>query len=177
LTVNNKLSKWSVGRGPSGLSINTACNLLAACVDDNKIQEYSTSNGSLVREIRLKSNDSELLRPYHVIQWASGQFVTSCLDVNSRAFDVVAADINGRVVVSYKNQLQLTGEPIFSAPCHLAVDKSNECILVADCGNNRIVILNRSSNGCAREFNVASVDGGLQRPSIHVFLSTSHKVD
>ena len=27
LTVDNQISKWSVGRGPRGLSINTSCNL------------------------------------------------------------------------------------------------------------------------------------------------------
>jgi hypothetical protein len=82
LTVDNKISKWSVGRGPSGLSINTACNLLVACCDDKKIQEYTTS-GSLVREICLKSNDGKSLSPLHVIQLTSGQFVVSCYDVNS----------------------------------------------------------------------------------------------
>ena len=60
LTVDNKISKWSVGGGPRGLSINTACNLLVACFKDRKIQEYTTS-GSLVREICIKSNDGKSL--------------------------------------------------------------------------------------------------------------------
>jgi hypothetical protein len=46
--------------------------------------------------------------------------------------DVVEVDVNGRVVVSYKNQLQSTTKQNFSVPRHLAVDKNNKCILVAD---------------------------------------------
>jgi DNA-binding beta-propeller fold protein YncE len=78
--------------------------------------------------------------------------------------DVVELDANGQVLVSYTNQLQSTTQQNFSWPCHLAVDKNNECILVADNWNNRIVILSRSLNCRAREFNVKSVDGGLQYP-------------
>jgi hypothetical protein len=63
LRVDNKICKWSVGRGPCGLSINSACNLLVACWDDEKIEEYETRSGSLVREIRLKSNDGKSLNP------------------------------------------------------------------------------------------------------------------
>jgi hypothetical protein len=162
LTVDDKISKWSVGGGPRGLSMNTACNLLVACWRDNRIQEYTTS-GSLVREIGIKSNDSSSLSPYHVIQLTSGQFVVSCL-VNNFVYDVVELNANGQVVVSYKNQLHSTTQPNFDWPRSLAVDKHNECILVADCSNHRIVILSRALNCRAREFNVMSVDGGLQWP-------------
>jgi 6-phosphogluconolactonase (cycloisomerase 2 family) len=78
--------------------------------------------------------------------------------------DVVEVDSKGRVVVSYTNQLQSTTRHKFNGPRRLSVDKNNEFILVADKDNNRIVILNRSLNSCARELNVMSVDGGLQEP-------------
>jgi DNA-binding beta-propeller fold protein YncE len=164
LTVDNKISKWSVRYGPRGLSVNTACNLLVVCQWDKKIQEY-TKSGSLVREILLKSNDDETLYPYHAIQLTSGQFVVSCWDANRYdGHNVVESDANGQVSFSYTNQLQSTTQQNFSLPCHLAVDKNNECILVADSWNNRIVILSRSLNCRACEFNVMSVDGGLQYP-------------
>ena len=165
LTVDNKISKWSVGGGPRGLSINTACNLLVACYNDKKIQEYTTS-GSLVREICPKSNDGKSLNPWHVIQLTSGQFVVCCRrDVNSRASDVVELDANGQVLVGYTNQLQSTTKQNFSWPRHLAVDKNNEFILVADNMNDRIVILSRSLNCRAREFKALSIiDGGLRYP-------------
>jgi DNA-binding beta-propeller fold protein YncE len=157
LRVDNKICKWSVGKGPCGMSINSACNLLVAC--DYNIEEYETRSGSLVREIRLKSNDDKSLDPWHVIQLTSGQFLVSCYN------DVVEVDVNGRVVVSYTNQLQSTNKHKFYWPRRLAVDKNNECILVADCGNDRIVILSRSLNRCARQFDVTSLHGGLKRPS------------
>jgi DNA-binding beta-propeller fold protein YncE len=168
LSVNNRISMWSVGRTPCGLSINNACNLLVACCclldSASKIQEYTT-NGSLVREICIQSNDGKWLSPYHVIQLTSGEFVVSCQDVNRGVSDVVELDANGQIVVSYTNQLQTTTQQNFSWPRHLAVDEKSQCILVADCLNNRIVILSRSSNCRSQEFNAMSNDGGLQYPS------------
>jgi DNA-binding beta-propeller fold protein YncE len=171
LRVDNKICKWSVGSGPMCLSINTACNLLVACCNDRKIEEYNTTSGSLVREICLKSNDGMSLFPWHVIQLTSGQFVVSCHvgDCSSGVHDVVEVDVKGRVVVSYTNQLRSTIKRNFSYPCHLVVDKNNEYILVADCRNNRIVILSRSLNRCAREIDVTSVDDGLRGPTCFHF--------
>jgi 6-phosphogluconolactonase (cycloisomerase 2 family) len=83
---------------------------------------------------------------------------------NNEVYDVVEVDTKGRVVVSYRNQLKSTTQHEFNDPRHLSVDKNNEFILVADTDNNRIVILDRSLKSCARELNVTSVDGGLQRP-------------
>jgi DNA-binding beta-propeller fold protein YncE len=167
LRVDNKISKWSVGGGPMGLSINSACNLLVACFSDKKIAEYETRSGSLVREIRLASNDGKSLYPWHVIELTSGQFLVSCRvgKYPNDVYDVVEVDVNGRVVVSYTNQLQSTNKQNFRGSYRLAVDKNNECILVADCNNNRIVILSRSLNRCAREFDVTSLHGRLREPS------------
>jgi DNA-binding beta-propeller fold protein YncE len=171
LTVDKKISKWSVGRGPCGLSINTACNLLVACAKDMKIEEYTTI-GSLVREIRPWNQKGLSLIPLHAIQLANGQLLVSCQYEKSNVCDVVELDARGRVLVSYTNQLKSTTQQNFSHPRHLAVDKNNKCILVADNLNNRIVILSRSSTCRAREFNVMSVDGGLQYPScLHFNLS------
>jgi hypothetical protein len=61
LSRNNQVFSWCVDSWPQGLSINTACNLLVACFEANKIVEYTTS-GSLVREICLKSNDVEFMQ-------------------------------------------------------------------------------------------------------------------
>jgi DNA-binding beta-propeller fold protein YncE len=77
LTVNKKKSRWPVGRGPRGLSINAACNLLVACYIDDRIQEYNSTNGSLLREVRFNSR-ARRLRPYHVMQLTSGKFLVGC---------------------------------------------------------------------------------------------------
>jgi DNA-binding beta-propeller fold protein YncE len=157
LTGHNEISKWRVdGKWPTGLSINAACNLLVTCTGDRKLLEY-TPSGSLVREIRLQSTSS----PLHAIQLTSDQFVV-CTSNLGRDSDVVEVNLQGRVVTSYKNQLQSTTRHQFNYPRHLAVDKNNECIFVADWDNARIVMLSRSLK-CAREFN-ASVDGSRYKP-------------
>jgi DNA-binding beta-propeller fold protein YncE len=125
LAGDNQVFKWRVddsSEQPTGLSINAACNLLVSCSYDKKLLEY-TSNGSLVRKIRLEST----MRPRHAIQLTSDQFVVSTYDD-----DVVEVNSRGQVVVSYKNQLQSTTRHQFKLPHHLAVDKNNECIFVAD---------------------------------------------
>jgi hypothetical protein len=166
LSGNNQVFSWLVF-DPRGLSINTAYNLLVGCFYANKIIEY-TARGLLVREFCLKSIDVEL-RPWHAIQLSSDQFVVSCQNETEEVYDVVEVDTKGRVVVSYTNQLQSTTQHKFKRPRRLSVDKNNEFILVADMLNNRIVILNRSLNCCARELNVMSVDGGLRSASCLYF--------
>jgi hypothetical protein len=171
LTGDNHVFKWQVddSRKPYGLSINDACNLLVTCCDDKKLLEY-TSSGSLVRGIRLEWTMS----PWHAIQLTSDQFVVCTSYDDRRSYDydddddddddddVVEVNSRGQVVVSYKNQLQSTTRHQFDEPRHLAVDKSNECIFIAEHGNDRIVMLSRSLK-CAREFN-ASLDGIRLRP-------------
>jgi hypothetical protein len=175
LSANNKVSKWSVGRYPRGLAINTARNLIVASFWTRKIQEYNTAIGSLVREISLKSIDAELL-PFHAIQLTSDQFVVSCVNLTNSAHDVVEIDTKGRVVVSYRNQLKPTTQHEFNWPRHLSVDENNEFIFVADIVNDRIVILDRSLKSCARELNMNSVDGGLEKPSCLYFNSSQNRL-
>jgi DNA-binding beta-propeller fold protein YncE len=114
----------------------------------------------------------------HAIQLTSDQFVVSYWNGNltNKVHDVVEVDTKGRVAVSYTNQLQSTTQQEFDYPRRLSVDKNNEFILVADRDNNRIVILNRSSNGRARELNVTSVDGGLQQPSCLYFDTSQNRL-
>jgi DNA-binding beta-propeller fold protein YncE len=166
LSGNNGVFSWHVDGSPGGLSLNTARNLLVACYRATKIQEYTT-NGSLLREIDLKSTDGEL-RPLHVLQLTGDQFVVSCWNESNRIYDVAEIDSQGRVVLSYTNQLQSTTRRKFKDPRHLAFDKNNDLLLVADMRDNRIVMLNRSLNCCERELDVMSV-GGLQSPSCLYF--------
>jgi hypothetical protein len=182
LTMGNKVSAWQVASGPTGLSVNAACNLLVTCSAVDTLQEY-TSNGSLIREIRLQSNVANLF-PYHALQMTSGQFVVSCWNdknkfINSTfvgnrgdkedfcdnaAYDVVEADAQGRLITSCCNKLQLADNRMyFRSPTQLASDRNNDCILVVDSGNNRIVVLNRNLN-CASELNLTGNDG-LDVPS------------
>jgi hypothetical protein len=168
LNNDNKVLKWHVNK-PIGLSVNAACNLLVSCWSPDKVQEY-TPDGLLVNEICLQST-----APLHAVQLANDQFVACFIDLSCPAwsYDVVEMNSQGRVVRSYADHLRTTTEHQFSLPCHVVMDQNNENIYVADHGNNRIVILNRSSK-CAYEF-YSSVNGTkLQQPCcLHLDRSSS----
>lgn len=178
LSRNNYVSCWRVDSSPHGLSMNAACNLIVACEGACKIQEYNTTSGTLVREIRLDLSDT-VLCPYHAVQLTSDRFVVSNQNATSRMCDVVEVDTKegeGRVVVSYCNQLKSTTHGKFSWPRHLSVDENKKFIFVADKHNDGIVILNRSLGGCARELNVKLVEGGLQSPSCLYFNASLNRL-
>jgi hypothetical protein len=159
----NAVSRWQVADGPMGLSINSACNLLVACRTSGKIQEYNTASRLLVHEIRLQSQNREL-QPWHVIQLTCDRFLACCSSKNLSYIDVLELSSKGEVLVSYtKRQLLPSGRNCYG-PCHLAYDKSNEHVFLADRDNDRVVAINRLMNHYANEL-AMPVDGGLKSPS------------
>jgi hypothetical protein len=174
--ADNEVLTWNVDGMPTGLSvISASCNLLVTCLDTSKLVEY-TPSGTLVREISLQLNITWLRknlpqykemnrRPWHAIQLTDDRFLV-CIsqnDQDSKYDDVVEVDSQGQVVNSYKNQPRSRTERHFQWPRHLAVDKNNEFIFVADHYNDRIVTLNCSLK-YVTEMN-ASFDGRkLQSP-------------
>jgi hypothetical protein len=124
--------KWSVAANPTGLSINSAHNVLVACSGANKIQEYS-SDGLLIREIRISD------KPSLGIQLSNGQIVVSQTDQLHR---ICKVKVGGRIVKSYgRHRGSGTGELNF--PYSFAVDKTGY-IIVVNHGDFRIVALNPS---------------------------------
>jgi len=153
LSGSNAVKKWSVTGGPRGLSVNIAHNLVVACHEANKLQEYTT-HGSLVREICLQAG---MKFPWHAIQLSTGDYVVSQWK-SPGVVSVVGVD--GQVVHSYgPSQTSDVGQ--MKHPTNLAVTK-NDDILVSDGDNNRILSINRSTD-CVQELTL-SVDGGIQRP-------------
>jgi len=143
---------WSVASYPAGLSVNKAHNVVVACYDAIKLQEYTT-HGSLVREICLQDDTD----PWHAVQLSSGDYVVSqCM--SSGMVSVVG--VNGQVRRSY-GQSQTSDVGQMKTPLGLAVTK-NDDILVADCDNNRILSMN-SSLSSVQEFTLP-VDDGIQQP-------------
>jgi len=153
LSGSNAVKKWSVARRPTGLSINSEHNLIVACCDANKLQEYTT-HGSLVRELCLQAG---VTLPYHAIQLSAGDYVV-CQNMSPGVVSVVGVD--GQVVRSY-GQSQTSDVGQMKNPLNLAVTK-NDDILVADRDNNRILSIN-SSLGSIQEL-ALPVDGGIQEP-------------
>jgi len=154
LSGSSAVKKWSVGRGPRGLSVNKEHNVVVACNGADKIQEYTT-HGALVREIRLKQAGVRLL--WHAVQLSTGDYVVSEWESPS-AVSVVGID--GRVVRRYcPSPSSDLGKMKY--PAGLAVTK-NDDILVADGLNDRILLVN-SSLSSARELALPA-DYGIQEP-------------
>jgi len=153
LSGSNAVKNWSVASGPRGLSVNSEHNLIVACREANKLQEYTT-HGSLVREICLQAGVTD---PWHAVQLSTGDYVVSQYTLPG-VVSVVGVD--GQVVRSYgPSQTPDVGQ--MKNPSSLAVTK-NDNILIADERNNRILSIN-SSLGSIQEL-ALSVDGGIHRP-------------
>jgi len=153
LTGSNAVTKWSTAKGPRGLSVNRAHNVVVACEDANKLQEYSKC-GSLVREICLQAG---VTSPWHAVQLSSGDYVVSQL-TSPGVVSVVGVD--GQVRHSY-GQSQTSDVGQMKYPRGVAVTK-NDDILVADSGNNRILSMN-SSLSSLQELTLP-LDGEIQEP-------------
>jgi len=149
LTGSNAVTKWSVKRQPSGLTVNSAKNVVVLSVDKRKLQEFTT-HGTLLHTIQLQPDIDD---PRHVTELTSGQFVISHGGKHDR---VCLLDVQGAVVRSYGSALTK-----MSSPRGLTVDKHDN-FLVADWGNNRLLVLDRSLTS-AHVMSV-SVDGGLKEP-------------
>jgi len=151
LSGKNAVKQWCVARGAAGLSVNVAHNLVVACQEAKKLQEYTT-HGSLVREIRLHGVSS----PWHAIQLSTGDYVVS---QNTSPGVVSVVGVDGHVIHSYGRSR--TSDVGRMKNPSLAVTRNNN-ILVADQRNNRILSINRST-GCVQELTL-SVGYGMQQP-------------
>lgn len=146
---------WPVGLYPTGLFVNGATNVLITCVIDRKIQEYTTG-GSLVREVDLRL--AGITVPQSAIQLHSGQYAVSHSNC------VSLFDASGRVIHSY-GHTSLPGSRTgrLNGPKEL-VQLKNGCILVADSGNHRMLVLN-STLSCARDLELPTTDGWVVNAS------------
>ena len=149
LKAGNAAKKWSVSGRPAGLSVNKAHNLVVTCYGANKLQEYTT-HGSLVREICLK--DAGVTYPRHAVQLSSGDYAVSHVRPPG---GVSVVGVDGKFVQRY-------GQSVTSSEVGQMAVTKNDDILVADNGNNRIVLIKRST-GCTEEL-ALPVNGGIQSP-------------
>jgi len=131
LSVNaniNNTTKWNVASRPRGLSVNSSHNVLVACYEARKVQEY-TPTGSLVREL------SDSNSPRHAVELSSGMLAVSRSGPDHGLFTV---SLDGKIINSYGNQSG-SGVGQMSNPRCLAVDKRG-FIFVADHSNHRIMV-------------------------------------
>jgi len=127
-------SKWTVGARPLGLSVTPGGNLLVTCHCPNTLLKLSADN---VREIALQS-DIECLS--HGVQLTTDQYVVCHGGLWDNLPRVCIVDGDGRVTRSYGGQ---RGSDVgqLDWPRHMAVDEDSQFIYVADCDNNRVVLL------------------------------------
>jgi len=152
--TDNELMRWQVDRGPLGVYVSKSCNVIVTCSTANTICEY-TPSGSLVRRVSLLS--SEMKFPIHTVELSSGEYAVSHWDP---VHGVSVVNREGRVVFTYRNDPQ-SNTRLLSVPCQLVVT-ANDCIIVADYGNNRIISLN-STLSWSRDLSL-SLDDKLRRP-------------
>jgi len=155
LSGSNAVMKWSVARGPRGLSVNSEHNLLVVTQSDRKLQIFTT-HGTLLQNIQLQA---DIESPQHAVQLPTGQFLVSHFGSLHR---VCLVGVDGAVVRSYGGQegSQLTQ---MSYPTGLAVDREGR-VFVADQINNRLLVIDQSLSS-AHEMSVyVCTCGGLNQP-------------
>jgi len=153
LTGSNAVTMWSVGQRPRGLTVNSARNVVVVIEYERELQEFTT-HGTLLQTIQLQP---DIESPRQVVELIGGQFVISHVGTLHR---LCLLDVQGAVVQSYGST---PGSDLtkMCRPDGLAVDVHGN-ILVADEGNNRLLVLDRSLTS-AHEMSVP-VYGGLKGP-------------
>lgn len=160
------ISQWSTESPPSGLSMNSAHNVLVACGDDHMFLEY-TSNGSLVQKINLRS---DIENPVQVVQLCSGRYGI-IHQGSTPGYSVI--DHNGKVINRYtRPERKFLFDRVFSerdtdvlrAPCALAVLRPRK-VLIVDQKNNRILALTETENSFTAKRLPESVCDELNQPS------------
>ena len=154
LSGSNAVTRWSVGRAPAGLTVNSDENVLVVIRDERKLQQFTT-HGTLLRTIQLQP---DIKGHVQAIQLSSGQFVIS--HDGDTQHRVCLVDGNGAVVRSFGGT---PGSDLtkMDMPAGLAVDEHGN-ILVADYFNDRLLVLDPTLTS-AREMSV-SVNGGPKSP-------------
>jgi len=147
----NSVIHWRVDGRPTGLSVNESCHVIVAC-DHNEIREYKP-DGQLVRTISLHESHVTSLR--HAVQLTKNQFVVSH---HGPVFGVSLIDEQGGVLATYRDN---GSAKLLNHPRQLTIGK-NGSVLVADCDNNRLVVLDASLRN-ARDLTLP-IDGGLRCP-------------
>ena len=134
LNSSDPMNSWSVGTSSQiTLSTSKSGSILVACYSPAKLMEYTTT-GQLVREIPLQQ---DITYPLHAIQMDNDRFLVSHIGSLHR---VCLIDNKGRLIKNYGGAPG-SGPGQLNSPRHLVADV-NGCCLVADQGDQRIVLLN-----------------------------------
>ena len=131
-----EVSRWNVNEACVGISVTSdSCSLLLTSGESNKVLELSGENGQRLRDIRLPE---EIQSPRHAVLLSTGELL-----VSHGEHRVCKVSTDGSTVIhSFGSEVGSQMEKL-SLPCQLAVDKDG-FVFVADCWNNRLVLLSPS---------------------------------
>jgi len=159
LSGKNTVLQWSTARQPTGITVNSANNVVVVTVGERKLQEFTTG-GILLQNIQLQP---DIEQPRGVIEVCNGFYVVSYEGLMHRVclLDVGFVDLAGGRGTVLRRYGTKTGSGLtkLNGPAGLAVDKHGN-ILVADKDNNRLLVLDSS---LTRAHKIA-VSGRLKGP-------------
>lgn len=140
--TQQKAKKWSTGGDFGGISIIPGTgHLLFSGHDRSSLKEFS-HRGDVVKELKIRSDVNEAIRPWHALQLSADQFLVSHGGSSPGALHrVCVVNAEGCVVRSFGDLRGRAPDRLFG-PYHLALD-SKGTVLVVDCNNSRIVALDR----------------------------------
>ena len=135
--LKGQTTKWAVKGTIGGISVDAGGETVTVtCNDSHKLKQF-TSNGHLIRVVRLKDN---VMHPWHAVPLTAGQFLVSHGWASDKMKRVCVVDIHGGVTRFFCGTDDL--RTAMYAPHHLAVDR-NGVALVAD--GKRILSVRYSS--------------------------------
>jgi len=129
---SSNIPSWPVSRTPFGLSVTSAGNVLVA-MDGKTVSEY-TSSGSIVNQITDSNNIFQAVEFNSSSEWVFSRY--------GPVDGLGVVSINGTVIQSYGSSPGSTLTQM-NNPHSLAVATSGH-IIVADCSNDRILVVNPS---------------------------------
>ena len=151
--LNGKAVSWLVNGNPSSLSVTGSSSVVVDFYSQARLIEF-TPGGQIVREIDLQQ--PAVAKPRHAVRLASGQFLVSLEGVDHR---VCTVGVDGSGARFYGDRPGSAAGQV-NRPGHLVVD-GRGFILVADCDNDRVLLLSPSLT-CVGE--LVAPGGGLQQP-------------
>jgi len=141
LGLQGSITQWVVSDKPSGLSVNTAHNVIVTFSSVRKIKEFS-SHGEVIRKFAFPDN---VINPWHAIQLTNSQFIVCHNNHDDSIHKVCMISADGRHIVHSHGGQRGSETGQYSEPRHLAVD-NHEFVFVADLNNRRVTLLSPTLN-------------------------------
>ncbi len=136
LLDDKRSTYWNLPHASAGISVTSEGHVIVAFHNQRKVIEYD-KDGQVLLVVILSV---DIIYPVHAIKLTNGQFVVSHGHSIHPLSRVCIVGTDGRIVLSFGG-LPGGSEKQLDYPMHLALDKENGYIIVADTCNYRILIL------------------------------------